>query len=98
MGVELADGRHRAHRRRFVEAVTETIRVVDYDMGVAAAHARLLAATRRQGRPRGAHDLMIAATALATDRQVVSADPSAFADLPGVEVRSHRPRSDSERD
>jgi len=43
-----------------------------------AAHAR------RTGRPRGAHDLLIAATAAATRRTVVSADAAAVAELPGV--------------
>jgi tRNA(fMet)-specific endonuclease VapC len=62
--------------------------VEDYDAQVAHAHARLLAHVRRSGRPRGAHDLIIAATAAARDRLVVSADDSAFAELPGVSVRS----------
>jgi tRNA(fMet)-specific endonuclease VapC len=44
---------------------------------VAAVHAKLLVATRRQGRRRGAQDLIIAATAKATGREVVSADASA---------------------
>jgi tRNA(fMet)-specific endonuclease VapC len=48
----------------------------------------LLTAVRRAGRPRGAHDLIIAATALATARTVVSADLTGFDDLPGVVVRT----------
>jgi predicted nucleic acid-binding protein len=36
------------------------------------------------------HDLIIAATARATRRTVITADPGAFADLPGVSWRSHR--------
>ena len=52
--------------------------------------AELLAVVRTQGRPRGAHDLLIAATARSTGRTVLTADTTAFADLPGVEVRSHR--------
>jgi tRNA(fMet)-specific endonuclease VapC len=51
-------------------------------------HATLLAHVRRSGRPRGAHDLIIAATAAARDRLVVSTDTTAFADLPGVRVRA----------
>ena len=52
-----------------------------------AAHARLLGHVRRIGRPRGAHDLIIAATATATGRTVLTADASAaFGDLPGVDV------------
>jgi tRNA(fMet)-specific endonuclease VapC len=57
---------------------------------VAEAHAALLVSVREQGRPRGAHDLIIAATARTFDRTVVSADGRSFVDLPGVEVRSHR--------
>lgn len=91
VGVELADPSHRSTRQRFVEDVRETIPVVEYDAAVARAHALLLVATRKQGRPRGAHDLIIAATANATQREIVSADDSAFADLPGVRVRPRRP-------
>ena len=69
---------------------TDVIPIIDYDATVAASHAELLVAVRRQGRPRGAHDLIIAATANATQREVVSADASAYQDLPGVSVRSHR--------
>lgn len=89
VGVELADGRRKVSRQRFVDAVTSAISVIDYDVHVAAVHAKLLAATRRQGRPRGAHDLIIAATARATDRVVVTADAAAFENLPDVAVRSH---------
>jgi len=38
----------------------------------------------------GAHELQIAASAVAADRIVVTADASAFDDLPGVSVQSHR--------
>ena len=90
VGVELSSGRARAKRKAFVEDVFETIPSVAYDEHVARAHAELLVASRRQGRRRGAHDLIIAATARATQREVVSADPSAFDDLPGVRLRRHR--------
>jgi tRNA(fMet)-specific endonuclease VapC len=59
----------------------------DYDVNVARAHASLLAHVRRSGTRRGAHDLIIAATALASDRIIVSTDARAFSDLPGVVVR-----------
>jgi len=84
VGVHLADDAHRARRASFVEAVLTAIPVEDYDLVVARAHARLLAHVRRTGRPRGAHDMLIAATAAATHRTVVSADAHAFSDLPGV--------------
>lgn len=87
-GVHLADDAHRQGRAAFVEEVLDTIPTADYDLDVARAHAELLAHTRSMGRPRGAHDLIIAATARSTTRIVVSADATAFTDLPNV---AHRP-------
>jgi tRNA(fMet)-specific endonuclease VapC len=88
VGVRLADDAHRDRRNSFVRSVLDTIPIENYDLPVARAHAELLAHVRRAGRPRGAHDLIIAATAVATDRIVVSPDTTAFADLPGVNARS----------
>jgi len=53
----------------------------------ARAHADLLAAVRAAGSPRGAHDLIIAATAVETERIVVTADARGFEGLPSVDVR-----------
>lgn len=86
VGVQMAKGRRREKRERFVSAVLEAVSVELYDLEVAGAHADLLAHVRRSGKPRGAHDLIIAATARARDREVVSADRSGFAELPGVSV------------
>lgn len=88
VGVELADGERRLARSAFVRSVLETIPIEDYDVHVARTHATLLAHVRRTGRPRGAHDLIIAATAATRDRLVVSTDGSAFVDLPGVALRT----------
>lgn len=89
-GVELGHGKARSRRRAFVDDVVGTVTVIPYDVTVAGVHAGLLAQVRRQGRPRGAHDLIIAATAAATGRMVVTADARAFDDLPGVTVHHHR--------
>ena len=86
VGAELASRHYQAARRDFVHAVTEEIPVLPYDIDTALVHAQLLAETRRAGRPRGAHDLIIAATARSTGRAVVSADLSGFEDLTGVEL------------
>jgi tRNA(fMet)-specific endonuclease VapC len=87
VGVELADARRRPDRAAYVDDVLATVPVEDYTPDVAAAHARLLAHVRRTGRPRGAHDLIIAATATATRRTVLTSDGSAaFADLTGVDA------------
>jgi tRNA(fMet)-specific endonuclease VapC len=86
VGVQLAKGRRREKREHFVEAVLDAVSIEPYDLNVAETHADLLAHVRRAGAPRGAHDLIIAATARAQERQVVSSDQRAFADLPGISV------------
>lgn len=90
VGVLLSKGRRRAARQAFVNDVLAAIPVLNYDVDVAAAHADLLVHVRTRGEPRGAHDLLIAATASASGRTVVTADLTAFENLPGVETRSHR--------
>ena len=86
VGVQLAKGRKRDKRERFVEAVLDAVSIEPYDLDVAEAHANLLAHVRRKGAPRGAHDLIIAATARARERQVVSLDRDGFIELPGVSL------------
>jgi len=86
VGVQLAKGRKRDARERFVAAVLDAVSIEPYDLEVAEAHAVLLAYVRRKGTPRGAHDLIIAATARAQERQVVSFDRGGFAELPGVSL------------
>jgi tRNA(fMet)-specific endonuclease VapC len=88
LGVELADKRRRRARERYVHDVLATIPVESYDLEAAQAHATLLAHTHRTGRARSAHDLIIAATALARERIVVTADSRGFVDLPGIEIRA----------
>ena len=90
VGVESAPAGRKDTRQGFVNALVDSIAVLDYDLKVAAAHAVLLAHVRTSGKPRGAHDLVIAATARASNRTIISAARSAFADLPGVAVLNHR--------
>ena len=88
VGVQMAKGRRREKRERFAAAVLDAVSIEVYDLDVAEAHAALLAHVRRTGKPRGAHDLIIAATARAHERQVVSLDQSGFAELPDVSIAS----------
>ncbi len=85
VGIQLAKGRRREKRERFVASVLDAVSVETYDVDVADAHATLLAYVRRTGTPRGAHDLIIAATAKARERKVMSLDGD-FAGLPGVSL------------
>jgi tRNA(fMet)-specific endonuclease VapC len=86
VGIELAGTPARAaDRARAVVAITSAVEVLDYTETTAASHARLIAHARRAGTPRGAHDLIIAAHAVQTERTILTLDAKArFADLPGV--------------
>lgn len=87
VGVELADQQRHAARKATVDAILDTFDVLAFDLGTARHHAALLAHARRAGRPRGAHDLQIAATASASGRLLLTTDHNAFDDLPGVSYR-----------
>jgi len=86
VGIELADTPARAaDRARALVAITSAVEVLDYTETTAACHAKLIAHARRAGMPRGAHDLIIAAHAVQTERTVLTFDAKArSADLPGV--------------
>jgi tRNA(fMet)-specific endonuclease VapC len=90
VGVRLATTRQRPRRRSYVDEIAASIPILPYDEAVALHHASLLVVVRQTGRPRGAHDLIIAATAAAAGRTVVSADRRAFDGLPGVKAIDHR--------
>ena len=90
VGVQLATTRQRPRRQSYVDEIVSEIPVLPYDEAVALQHANLLVAVRRAGRSRGAHALIIAATAAAVGRTVVSADRRAFDGLPGVKAIDHR--------
>lgn len=86
VGIELADAAARAaDRARALVAITSAVEVLEYSETTAACHARLIAHARWARTPRGAHDLIIAAHAVQTDRTILTFDAKArFADLPGV--------------
>jgi tRNA(fMet)-specific endonuclease VapC len=85
-GIELAHTQERAaERARALATIASVIDVLDYTQATAAHHARLLAHVRKSGRPRGAHDLIIAAHAAETGRIVLTRDAKGrFGDLPGI--------------
>jgi tRNA(fMet)-specific endonuclease VapC len=85
VGIELAAAVRAADRARALVVITSAVEVLDYTEATAACHARLIAHARRAGTPRAAHDLIIAAHAVQTDRTVLTFDAKArFAGLPGV--------------
>ena len=88
-GVHLdPDAGRQAAQKAFLNEVLAVIPVCDYDRTVAEYHADLLAGTARAGGCRGPHDLIIAATALATARTILTTDVQArFDELPDVDAR-----------
>ncbi len=88
-GVHLdPDAGRQAAQKAFLTEVLAVVPVCDYDRTVAEHHADLLADTARTGRRRGPHDLIIAATARATGRTILTTDMQArFDELPDVKAR-----------
>lgn len=87
-GVELAKTpEERQHRQRALDAILALVKIEDYTRAIMPMHSKTRAFSQRSGNPRGDNDLMIAATAAATGRTLVSLDRKArFEDLPGVTV------------
>ena len=85
VGVERADEVHKQARSVRVEAVLASLPIEDYTPAVARIHARLAVQAMAAGKPRSAYDLMIAATAAATSRILLTTDVKAeFNRLAGV--------------
>jgi tRNA(fMet)-specific endonuclease VapC len=84
-GVERADDTHKQARSVHVEAVLASLPIEDYTLSVARIHARLAVEAMSKGKKRSAYDLMIAATAAATSRILLTTDGKAeFDQLAGV--------------
>ena len=88
---ELLYGLHRAHttaqrRNAYVEAIFAQMRVLPFDLSVARVHAAVSAQLDRTGRQVGAHDLIIAATAMAHDYRVATRDLRSFPKIRGLET------------
>jgi tRNA(fMet)-specific endonuclease VapC len=85
VGIERADEVHKQDRSVRVEAVLASLPIEDYTIAVARIHARLAAQAMSTGKQRSVYDLMIAATAAATNRILLTTDAKAeFDQLAGV--------------
>lgn len=85
-GVHRAAPRHRARREAFVEAVLLAFPPLPFDILCARAHARLWAALASSGTDVGAHDRMVAATAIAAGWRVGTANTRHFERVPALHV------------
>jgi tRNA(fMet)-specific endonuclease VapC len=85
-GVHRATRAHRARRSAFVEHVLSGLEPVPITETVARVHAEVWADLSRRGLSVGAHDLWIAATALAYGFAVATHDPGDFGRVRGLRV------------
>jgi len=90
---ELMHGPHRlpnaaarTRAERAVEAMLDTFPILMFDMDIARVHARLAADLAGKGVAIGAHDLIIAATALAGDYRIATRDMRSLPRISGLDV------------
>ena len=86
-GVERADTEARKIRRQaFVEKVIELIPVFPFDMGAARIYAKIWASLVQRSFTVGAHDLIIAATAISMDYTVITSNRRDFEKIEGLRL------------
>jgi tRNA(fMet)-specific endonuclease VapC len=86
-GVYRADRARRTQRAAFVELVLRTLDTLPVDLATARVHARLWSDLAQEGITMGAHDLLIAATALARGWTLATLNAREFARIPGLRLR-----------
>jgi tRNA(fMet)-specific endonuclease VapC len=85
-GVHRATEAHRGRREAFVEAVLAAFPVLSFDLLVARVHARLWAGPASAEAEVGAHDRLVAATAMVAGWRVATASVRHFNRVPGLDV------------
>ena len=86
-GVHRARSAQRRHQRsQWVEKLVAAIPVLPVDEDVARTHARIWADLAATGQLIGAHDLFIAATALAHDLTLATRDEGDFGRVEGLRL------------
>jgi tRNA(fMet)-specific endonuclease VapC len=85
-GVHRATPEYRARREAFVEGVLAAFPPFPFDLLAARAHARLWAGLASSGIDVGAHDRLVAATAITAGWRVGTANVKHFERIPGLEV------------
>jgi tRNA(fMet)-specific endonuclease VapC len=85
-GAHRARPMHRSRREAFVEAVLMAFPPVPFDLLCARAHARLWAELVASGEDVGAHDRLVAATAIASGWRIATADVRHFERVVGLQI------------
>jgi len=79
-------GSRRAAREEYVRGVAESYPVFSFDATIAEVHARLWADLANRGALSGAHDLIVAATAVAGAHAVATLNAKEFRRVRGLSV------------
>lgn len=91
-GVERAqDIARRSRRQQHVERILASVSVHPFELGHARHHARIWADLEARGTMIGAHDLLIAATALSLACDVATLNVREFRRVPGLGVVDETP-------
>ena len=85
-GVHRATGAQRARRSAFVEHLLAGLQAIPITEQVARVHAEIWAQLAQRGQLIGAHDLWIAATAVAHGLAVATGNAAEFGRVPGLRV------------
>jgi predicted nucleic acid-binding protein len=87
------DATERAKRLSVLQQVESDFDPIPFDAACSRAFGRVSSALRQQGRPRKAraYDALIAATALARDLPLYTANPDDVAGIPGLQIRPVSP-------
>jgi tRNA(fMet)-specific endonuclease VapC len=85
-GVHRATDEHRGRRAAFVEAVLAAFPTLSFDLLVARVHARLWAGLASSGAEVGAHDRLVAATAMSAGWRIATANIRHFNRIPGLDL------------
>jgi tRNA(fMet)-specific endonuclease VapC len=85
-GVHRASEEHRARREAFVEAVLAAFPSLPFDLLAARTYARMWAGLAVTGADVGAHDRIVAATAVSVGWRVGTANTRHFERIPGLSV------------
>ncbi len=79
-----------ARNRRLVERLVEPMRILDFDAKAAVAYSAIRAQLQLAGKGIGPNDMIIAATALANQAVLVTANLREFNRVPGLLVENWR--------
>ena len=85
-GVHRATNEYRGRRAAFVEATLAAFPTLSFDLLVARVHARLWAGLASSGAEVGAHDRLVAATAISAGWRVGTANTRHFDRIPELDT------------